>query len=240
MISPQIRFRDWLLQNVFKSRLGVVKAWVFSLFVLVSIVTSPATADDSITNGVNAQPILVVLGDSISAGHGVDASLGWVKQFSAKLEQSKSNIKVVNESISGEVTAGGLSRLPGILARHKPTWLIIELGGNDGLRGLSPKVMQRNLDAKVKAAQATGAQVFLFGMKLPPNYGKHYNQLFEQAFVKVADANQIPLLPFFLDGVGGVDEYMQSDRIHPNNDAQVILMNNAWTFLSAYLPLDSK
>lgn len=178
---------------------------------------------------------LVVLGDSISAGHGVEGGSGWVDLFKEKLAATGSSIEVVNESISGEVTAGGLARLPDILARVEPTWLVIELGGNDGLRGLSPKAMEKNLADMVTMAKQENVKVFLFGMKLPPNYGKQYNRLFEKTFVKIADAHEVPLLPFFLEGVGGMEQLMQSDRIHPNKQAQGVLLNNAWEFLHQYL-----
>jgi acyl-CoA thioesterase-1 len=178
---------------------------------------------------------LVILGDSISAGYGMNANQGWVALFEQNLSEHGLEIDVVNESISGETTAGGLARLPGILERHKPGWLVIELGGNDGLRGLSPRLMESNLQKMIAMGKAAGADVYLFGMKLPPNYGKAYNRLFEQAFYSVAEAESVPLLPFFLEGVGGFSELMQEDRIHPNEDAQQQLMDNAWEFLEPYL-----
>ena len=178
---------------------------------------------------------LVVLGDSLSAGYGLKQGTGWVALFERRLAERGIALQVVNESISGEVTAGGLARLPGIIERVEPDMLVIELGGNDGLRGLSPKVMEKNLGKMVAMAEAKGIEVFLFGMKLPPNYGAAYNRLFEGAFTKVAEEYGVPLLPFFLDGVGGYLEMMQADGIHPNQGAQGRLMENAWGFLEGYL-----
>lgn len=189
----------------------------------------------TLTSAWGNSSTLVVLGDSISAGYGMEAGQGWVALFQERLAQEQVPVDVVNESISGEVTAGGLARLPGVLRRHQPEWLVIELGGNDGLRGLSPKVMEKNLQKMVALAKEHDTRVLLFGMKLPPNYGQAFNRLFEQAYQNVAQAEQVPLLPFFLDGVGGLNELMQDDRIHPNARAQQQLMENAWEFLAPYL-----
>lgn len=205
-----------------------MKQRLLAVFVCLLItVGGTAYAEDNQT--------LVILGDSISAGYGLKADEGWVALLQQRVNQADLDIEVVNESISGEVTAGGLARLPGILERHSPDLLVIELGGNDGLRGLSPKVMTRNLKQMMQLAQAQGVEVFLFGMKLPPNYGKAFNRLFEQAFADAAEAYQVPLLPFFLEGVGGFNELMQADRIHPNQEAQQQLLENAWEFLAPFL-----
>ncbi|MDX1695731.1 MAG: arylesterase [Ketobacteraceae bacterium] len=193
----------------------------------------------SVTSAWGNSNTLVVLGDSISAGYGMKADEGWVALFEQRLADKGRPINVVNESISGEVTAGGLARLPGILERHQPRWLVIELGGNDGLRGLSPKVMVNNLAQMIRMAKNAGVEVFLFGMKLPPNYGAAFNRLFEQAYVDVAKNEEVPLLPFFLEGVGGFSELMQDDRIHPNEQAQQQLVENAWTFLKPHLLSES-
>lgn len=201
-------------------------AWLSLGFGLLMITLSSAWANSS---------TLVVLGDSISAGYGLEADQGWVALFEEKLAREQVPVEVVNESISGEVTAGGLARLPSVLKRHQPEWLVIELGGNDGLRGLSPKVMEKNLQKMVALAKENNTRVLLFGMKLPPNYGKAFNRLFEKAYLNVAQAEQVPLLPFFLDGVGGLNELMQDDRIHPNAQAQQQLMENAWEFLAPHL-----
>lgn len=216
-----------------KSLKGYLSILVSCLAIGMLFVANVASAEQIQTE--KSAHKLLVLGDSISAGYGIRQGLGWVELFKEQLASKGLHIEVVNESISGEVTAGGLSRLPKILQRIEPKWVVIELGANDGLRGLSPKAMEKNLSAMIDLAKASGAEVFLFGMKLPPNYGKQYTRLFENAYVKVAEKKQVPLLPFFLDGVGGVDSLVQSDGIHPNETAQSILMNNAWEFLNRYL-----
>lgn len=211
----------------------MLKRYLAGLTALLIFVAAPGWAEASaVSQGAKT---LVVLGDSISAGHGIRKGAGWVDLFDEHLANQGHTINVVNESISGEITAGGLSRLPKVLQRTQPDWLIIELGGNDGLRGLSPKAMEQNLLNMVELAQANNVEVFLFGMKLPPNYGKQYNRLFEKVYTQVANKKQVPLLPFFLDGVGGVEGLMQADGIHPNETAQAILMKNAWEFINSYL-----
>lgn len=173
----------------------------------------------------------VVLGDSISAGYGIPVEQGWVQLIQDKVTAKGRSVTVSNESISGDTSAGGLARLPEILDRIKPTKVIIELGGNDGLRGLSPVAMERNLTDMVLLCQSRGIEVVLLGMKIPPNYGAKYSAMFESAYANIARAHGVDLLPFFLEGVGGFDALMQSDRIHPNVAAQPVLANNAWKIL---------
>lgn len=174
----------------------------------------------------------VVLGDSISAGYGIPAGQGWVDLLQANLQREGRNIILKNESISGDTTAGGLARLPGIIDRLNPQLVIIELGGNDGLRGLSTKAMERNLKAMIELCEQRSVNVVVFGMKIPPNYGRKYAELFEQAYVSAAQASSTPLMPFFLEGIGGYEVLMQGDRVHPNLEAQSVLLNNALGFLS--------
>lgn len=177
---------------------------------------------------------LVVLGDSLSAGYGIDVNKGWVALFAKKLKQQGIPLTVHNESISGEVTAGGLARLPKIL-HSQPTWLFIELGGNDGLRGMSPKAMRRNLYKMITLAQSKGTKVMLLGMKLPPNYGVAYTKLFENVYKRVAKDTGVPLLPFLLEGVGTQRKLMQGDGIHPTAGAQQRIMRNVWEFAAPFL-----
>lgn len=177
----------------------------------------------------------VVLGDSISAAYGMSLEQGWVVQFQQKVQAQGYPIRMINESISGDTTAGGLARLPDVLKRHQPHAVIIELGGNDGLRGLSPKAMTDNLVAMIRLCQVAKAEVYLLGMKIPPNYGSRYTSLFEQAFVKAAEQTGVPVLPFFLEGIGGIQSLMQGDRIHPGVDAQELLVDNAWRFLQPFI-----
>ena len=178
---------------------------------------------------------LLVLGDSISAAFGLDTRQGWVSLLEQRLAAEGFDYQVVNASVSGDTSAGGLARLPTLLAEHRPQLVIVELGGNDGLRGQPPAQLQQNLAAIVQSARASGARVLLLGMQLPPNYGARYNALFSQVYADVAGAAQVPLLGFFLDGVGGVPALMQGDGIHPNAAAQPRLLDNLWPLLKPLL-----
>ncbi|SDH46551.1 arylesterase [Pseudomonas panipatensis] len=182
-----------------------------------------------------AAQTLLVVGDSISAGLGLDTSQGWVSLLEQRLKAQGTSYKVVNASISGDTSAGGLARLPALLSGEKPQVVVIELGGNDGLRGLPLLQMQQNLTAMVSASQQAGAKVLLLGMRLPPNYGERYNQAFSQVFQHVAEVNKVALVPFFLDGVGGVANMMQPDGIHPAAVAQPRLLDNMWPQLKPML-----
>lgn len=175
---------------------------------------------------------ILVFGDSISAAYGLEAKQGWVQLLQQKLD--KSTVKkhqVINGSLSGETTSGGVKRLPLMLQKHHPGLVILELGANDGLRGHSPSLIESNLQQMIVAAQHSGAQVIILGMKIPPNYGKSYTQAFEKVFVTVSKEKNIPLVPFFLDGVGGKPELMQRDGIHPTAAAQQRLLDNAWSMI---------
>lgn len=178
---------------------------------------------------------LLVLGDSISAAFGLDTRQGWVSLLEQRLAGEGFAYRVVNASVSGDTSAGGLARLPTLLAEHRPDLLIVELGGNDGLRGQPPAQLQQNLAAIIQGARASGARVLLLGMQLPPNYGARYNALFSQVYADVAGAAQVPLVGFFLDGVGGVPALMQGDGIHPNATAQPRLLDNLWPQLKPLL-----
>ncbi len=174
-----------------------------------------------------AQGILI-LGDSISAAFGLEISDGWVSLLERRLEAQNLPFEVHNASVSGDTTAGGLARLPALLARHEPNLVVIELGGNDGLRGLPIDKMQQNLAAMVERSRAAGAEVVLLGMRIPPNYGVRYTSAFEQVFRDVAEQQQVPLVPFVLEGVAGVPELMQADGVHPNVQGQPGILDNAW------------
>lgn len=174
---------------------------------------------------------LLVLGDSISAEYGLERGQGWVQLLSERLKQEYPGLQVVNASISGETTAGGRSRLPALLKAHQPKYVLIELGGNDALRGLPLNSTQANLTAMVDAAQAAGAQVALVGIQVPPNYGAKYTNDFAKVLEQVATDNAVPLLPFMLEAIAepaDLDKYFQSDRIHPNAQAQPLLMETVW------------
>lgn len=175
----------------------------------------------------SARNILLV-GDSISAAFGLEIDQGWVRLLEQRLAEEDLPYEVVNASVSGDTTAGGLARLPALLAEVKPELVVIELGGNDGLRALPVTNMQQNLSAMVALSREAGAEVILLGMRIPPNYGPRYSKAFEQAFVAVAEEHDVPLVPFLLEGVGGVKGMMQSDGVHPTAAAQPLLLDNAW------------
>jgi acyl-CoA thioesterase I len=181
---------------------------------------------------------ILVLGDSLSAEYGLRRGSGWVALLEQRLVAEKLTARVVNASISGETTSGGRSRLPSLLAQHHPTQVIIELGGNDALRGLPLSMTEDNLNAMTQAAQQAGARVLLVGMQVPPNYGADYGQRFAALFAKVARSNKTALVPFFLKGVAdGRDptRLFQPDRIHPREDAHPILLANVWPELKKLL-----
>jgi len=178
---------------------------------------------------------LLVLGDSISAAYGIDESQGWVQLLRDRLEKGGEPIEVVNASISGETSSGGLARLPRLLQEHQPRWLIVELGGNDGLRGYPPVALQRNLQQMVKLAEKAGAEVLLLGMRMPPNYGRAYTEAFAAVYPKVAKAAQVPLVSFFLEPVALLEGTMQSDGIHPTAAAQPALLDHVWPCIQVLL-----
>ncbi len=182
---------------------------------------------------------IVVLGDSLSAEYGLRRGTGWVALLQQKLAQESIVAKVVNVSISGDTTSGGRARLGAVLGQHHPSHLIIELGGNDALRGLSLQATKDNLDQMTKAAQRAGAKVVLVGMQVPPNYGATYGEEFAGLFEQVASANDAALVPFLLKGVADGDDptrLFQSDRIHPTAQAHPIMLANVWPPLRKLLP----
>ena len=181
-----------------------------------------------------AQNILLV-GDSISAAFGLEIQQGWVTLLEQRLAEQDYPHAVINASVSGDTTAGGLARLPGLLQEFQPELVVIELGGNDGLRALPVSNMQQNLSAMVELAKNAGADVILLGMRIPPNYGPRYSDAFENTFVEVAEKHDIALLPFLLEGVGGVEGMMQSDGVHPTAAAQTLLLDNAWPVIRQWL-----
>ncbi|HCK28963.1 MAG TPA: arylesterase, partial [Acinetobacter ursingii] len=176
---------------------------------------------------VEAKTILIV-GDSISAGYGINPEQGWVQLLQKRLDQQyPKQHKVVNASVSGETTSGALARMPKLLQSYKPDVVVIELGGNDALRGQPPQMIQKNLGQLVQQSQQAKAKVLLFGMKIPPNYGTAYSQAFENNYKVISQQYKIKLLPFFMQGIAGHKDLMQNDQIHPNAKAQSILLNNA-------------
>jgi acyl-CoA thioesterase-1 len=178
---------------------------------------------------------IVVLGDSISAGYGIEVHHGWVALLQNKLADLHSSYIISNESISGDTSAGGLARLEQILSRHKPDILLLELGANDGLRGLSPPEMKNNLTEIVRRSQKIGAKVMLLGMKIPPNYGKRYVEMFYEVYPQLSAELKIPYVPFILEEVALNPEMMQADGLHPNELAQPVIVEKIWGYLQPLL-----
>ena len=203
------------------------KVFVYSWVIGLMLCLSPVMA--------SAKTILI-LGDSISAGYGLQPQQGWVTLLQKRLDQQyPKQHKVVNASVSGETTSGALARLPKLLATYKPNIVVIELGGNDGLRGQPPQMIQQNLARLVEQSQKAKAKVILFGMKMPPNYGTAYSKAFQQNYTVVSQRYQVKLLPFFLEGIAGHKNLMQKDLIHPNGQAQPQLLKLAYPYIKGAL-----
>jgi acyl-CoA thioesterase-1 len=185
--------------------------------------------------GARAQPILLVYGDSLSAGYGLPQGKGWVNLLADRLRAEKFDYRVVNASVSGETTLGGANRMVAVLDQHQPAVVIIELGGNDGLRGLSLAASRQNLENMVRSVHKAGAQPLLIGMQLPPNYGTAYTEKFQSLFEDIAREQKIPLVPFMLKGFGEKREYFQVDGIHPTVEAQPLILENIWPVLRPLL-----
>lgn len=204
-----------------------LKTGLLGSFIVLNLALLPIQA--------NAKTIMVV-GDSLSAGYGIQPQQGWVQLLQKRLDQQYPKAhKVVNASVSGETTSGALARLPKLLQTHKPHVVVIELGGNDGLRGQPPQMMQKNLAQLIQKSQQAKATVIVFGMKIPPNYGSAYTKAFENNYRLVSQQYKVKLLPFFLEGVAGHKNLMQNDQIHPNAKAQPILLNNAYPYIKGAL-----
>jgi acyl-CoA thioesterase-1 len=190
-----------------------------------------ATPVAAVPTAAPAAPVVLVVGDSLSAGYGIKPQEGWVALLEGRLRTEGYGYRVVNASISGDTTTGGLRRLPRALASHKPAVVIIELGGNDGLRGTPIDVMRRNLVQMIELAQAAGARVILAGMQIPTNYGAAYTKAFAGVYPELAKRYGLPLVPFFLDGVALDPTLIQADGIHPTAEAQPKLLANVWPVL---------
>jgi len=180
-------------------------------------------------------PTILVVGDSLSAGYGIELSQGWVSLLERRLAEEKLPYRVVNASVSGDVSRSGLTRLPAALERYRPAIVMLELGGNDGLQGLPLRQLEQNLAAMIELCRQAGAQVVLAGMRIPPNYGPRYSQGFQAVFEHLAKRYDIPLIPFLLEGVGGHPELMQSDGVHPRAEAQPKMLENVWVVLKPLL-----
>ncbi|MDX5363095.1 MAG: arylesterase [Pseudazoarcus pumilus] len=188
-----------------------------------------------IVSGAAQAATILVWGDSLSAGYQLAQREAWPVLLQTRLAEKGFPHRVVNGSVSGETTAGGLTRLPDALKRHQPDIFVLELGGNDGLRGLRPQLMGENLTAMITAAQQAGARVLLIGMEMPPNYGPAYTRRFAQTFRDVAERSGAALLPFLLDGFGDKPELFLPDGIHPTAEAQHLILDNVWSKLEPML-----
>ncbi len=164
----------------------------------------------------------------MSAAYGLDPVLGWVNLLDQRLRKHGYRFDIINASITGDTTRGGRARLPGVLSDHRPTIVIIELGGNDGLRGINPERMYDNLSQMTRLSQQSGAKVLLLGIRIPENYGKAYTQRFEAVYPRLSEATGAPLVPFLLEGIADRPELMQADGIHPSAAAQPIMLDNVW------------
>lgn len=180
-------------------------------------------------------PTILVFGDSLSAAYGIPRESGWVNLLVKRLEIRQPPFRVINASVSGETSAGGLTRLPEVLATHHPKLTILALGANDGLRGLPPRETARNLEAMVRLLQKQGSEVLLVGMQLPPNYGPAYTRKFLALYSEVARARRVRLVPFLLEGMAGQRQRFQADGLHPDAEAQPVLLDNVWRELSPML-----
>jgi acyl-CoA thioesterase-1 len=195
------------------------------LFVVVVLGPLAAAADDRI----------LVLGDSLSAAYGIEKQKGWVALLQRRLREQGLGYAVVNASITGDTTRGGLSRLPAALERERPSVLIIALGGNDGLRGFSPSQTRANLQGMIEAGRRAGARVLLLGVKLPGNYGRAFGEKFHRVYLDLAREEGVALVPFFLEGVAETRDLMQPDGIHPAVAAQPRILENVWSGLEPLL-----
>ncbi len=222
-----------LAQVPFRAGLKPLAAVFVALLALTGLLASPAMHAQTRT------ATILIVGDSLSAEYGLKRGTGWVPLLEKQLGAEKKSANVVNASISGDTTSGGRSRLAALLARHKPAVVVLELGGNDALRGLPLDMTEQNLSAMTQAAKKAGAKVLLVGMQVPPNYGSAYAASFAGLFPKIAKAEKVALVPFFLKGIADTSDataLFQADRIHPNAQAQSKMLANVWPELEKLLP----
>lgn len=210
---------------------GSMTRWWACWLLLAASLLAPALACAKGPGG----PVLV-LGDSLSAEHNIPAGSGWVSLLERRMARELATPpQVVNASISGETTAGALARLPALLQKHRPSVLVIELGGNDALRGLTPAQLRGNLEKMIGQATAAGARVVLLGIDVPPNYGPAYRERLRRIYAELAAAHDAGLVPFFLEGVALQPGLMQGDGLHPTAKAQPRLLDNVWPVLKPLL-----
>ncbi|MFM1879945.1 MAG: hypothetical protein RLZZ344_179 [Pseudomonadota bacterium] len=213
----------------------VRRRWFSLLCSLAAIVSYPLI--NALTpNAQAAGPTLLVYGDSLSAAYGLSREQGWATLLQQRLDQQKRQIRVENRSLSGETTHGGLQRLQRVLSQARPQWVILQLGANDGLRGLSLQQAEANLREMIRMSKAAGAKVVLVGITMPPNYGPAFIQRFEQIYLRLHQQEQVPLVPLLVEGFADNLDFFQTDQIHPNAQAQPLMLDNVWKVLSDLLP----
>ena len=206
---------------------------------LLLTLAAAAFAEDSPSAGSSPLPKILIFGDSLSAAYCIGEDEGWVTLLAERLAQEDSELEVVNGSVSGETTTGGRARLPSLLARYNPAFVLIELGGNDGLRGLPLSLMRENLTDMIQLSQTSGATVMIAGMQIPPNYGPRYTEPFFAQYAELAEEFDLYLIPFLIDGIPQQPELMQADGIHPKAEAQSMILDNFWpVLLEALQPSD--
>ena len=206
---------------------------------LLLTLAAAAFAEDSPSAGSSPLPKILIFGDSLSAAYGIGEDEGWVTLLAERLAQEGSELEVVNGSVSGETTTGGRARLPSLLERYNPAFVLIELGGNDGLRGLPLSLMRENLTDMIQLSQSSGATVMIAGMQIPPNYGPRYTEPFFAQYAELAEEFDLYLIPFLIDGIPQQPELMQADGIHPKAEAQSMILDNFWpVLLEALQPSD--
>ena len=211
----------------------LIRSGLAVLAALLAGAAAPASANGAARE--SGGPVLLVVGDSLSAEYGLPRGTGWVQLLADRLRNNGSDYRVVNASISGETTSGGRTRLPALLKQHAPKVVVLELGANDGLRGLPLTVMRDNLAAMIRQSQAAGARVLLVGVRVPPNYGREYSERFFTTFATLAREHKTALAPFLLDGFAESLDLFQADRIHPTIGAQPRILENVWPALRPLL-----
>ena len=189
----------------------------------------------SVHAAASAAPTLLVFGDSLSAGYGLTPGSGWVNLLEQRMKSAGYAYRIVNASVSGETTAGGATRIEAALREHRPAIIVIELGGNDGLRGLPIEQMRKNLAAIIETSERRGAEPILLGMRLPPNYGTSYTTKFQDMYSGLARRYKIPLVPFLLERIAARADYFQLDMVHPTAAAQSLILEEVWTHLEPVL-----
>ena len=202
------------------------------MFILARILSVLALAA---APGLASGATILVFGDSLSAGYGLAHERSWPTLLEKKLRNEKLDYRVVNASVSGETTSGGVSRIEGALKTHRPAIVVLELGANDGLRGQSLELVRRNLEVMIDASRRAGAQVLLVGMRLPPNYGTAYTEKFQQMYADLARVKKTAFVPFLFEGFAEEARYFQSDRVHPTSEAQVLMLETVWKGLKPLL-----